>query len=99
MAVSGTVARDVAEEESRDSAGRRATEAAPWRLLSLPRRRPAWAETKLGHPMLGIIAVVLIVMWLLGFFAFHLTTAAIHVLLIIAVVLVVLHFMRGRRGI
>jgi len=47
--------------------------------------------------MLGIIAVVLLVMWLLGFFAFHLTTAAIHVLLIIAVVLVVLHFMRGRR--
>ncbi|HEX7944744.1 MAG TPA: lmo0937 family membrane protein [Phenylobacterium sp.] len=49
--------------------------------------------------MLGIIAAVLVVMWLLGFFAFHLTTAAIHVLLIIAVVLVVLHFMRGRRTI
>jgi len=47
--------------------------------------------------MLGIIAVVLIVMWLLGFFAFHLTTYAIHVLLIIALVMVVLHFMRGRR--
>ena len=49
--------------------------------------------------MLGIIAAVLVVMWLLGFFAFHLTTAAIHVLLVIAVVMVVLHFMRGRRGI
>ena len=49
--------------------------------------------------MLGIIAAVLVVMWLLGFFAFHLTTAAIHVLLIIAVVMVVLHFMRGRRSI
>ena len=49
--------------------------------------------------MLGIIAAVLVVMWLLGFFAFHLTTAAIHVLLVIAVVMVVLHFMRGRRSI
>jgi hypothetical protein len=49
--------------------------------------------------MLGIIAAVLVVMWLLGFFAFHLTTAAIHVLLVIAVVMVVLHFMRGRRGV
>jgi hypothetical protein len=47
--------------------------------------------------MLGIIALVLVVLWLLGFFAFHLTTAAIHILLVIAVVLVVLHFLRGRR--
>lgn len=46
--------------------------------------------------MLGIIAVVLLVLWLLGFFAFHVTTAMIHVLLLIAVVLVVLHFLRGR---
>jgi hypothetical protein len=55
------------------------------------------ASTKLGHAMLGIIAAVLIVLWLLGFFAFHVTTAVIHVLLVIAVVMVVLHFMRGRR--
>jgi len=47
--------------------------------------------------MLGIIALVLVVLWLLGFFAFHLTTAAIHILLVIALVLVVLHFVRGRR--
>ena len=47
--------------------------------------------------MLGIIAAVLVVLWLLGFFAFHVSTAFIHVLLIIAIVMVVLHFMRGRR--
>jgi hypothetical protein len=46
--------------------------------------------------MFGIIAAVLVVMWLLGFFAFHVTTAVIHVLLLIAVVMIVLHFMRGR---
>ena len=47
--------------------------------------------------MLGIIAAVLVVLWLLGFFAFHVTAAFVHVLLVIAVVLLVLHFMRGRR--
>jgi hypothetical protein len=47
--------------------------------------------------MFGIIAVVLVVLWLLGFFAFHLTTAAIHILLLLALVLIVLHFVRGRR--
>jgi hypothetical protein len=47
--------------------------------------------------MLATIAVVLVVLWLLGFFAFHLTTAAIHILLVIALVMVVLHFVRGRR--
>ena len=49
--------------------------------------------------MLAIIAVVLLVLWLAGFLAFHVTTAAIHILLVIALVLVVLHFMRGRRGV
>ena len=48
--------------------------------------------------MFGIIAAVLLVLWLLGFFAFHVTTALIHVLLIIAVVMIVLHFARGRRA-
>ncbi len=48
--------------------------------------------------MLGIIAAVLVVLWLLGFLAFHVTTAFIHVLLLIAVVLVVLHLVRGRRA-
>jgi len=47
--------------------------------------------------MLGIIAAVLLVLWLLGFFAFHVTTSLIHILLVIAVVMVVLHFVRGRR--
>jgi hypothetical protein len=45
--------------------------------------------------MLGIIAGVLIVLWLLGFFAFHITSAFIHVALIVGIILLVLHFMRG----
>jgi Family of unknown function (DUF5670) len=44
--------------------------------------------------MLGIIAAVLIVLWLLGFFAFHVTTAFVHVSLVVGLILLVLHFMR-----
>jgi hypothetical protein len=44
--------------------------------------------------MLGIIAAVLIVLWLLGFFAFHVTAAFIHVALVVGLILIVLHFMR-----
>jgi hypothetical protein len=46
--------------------------------------------------MLGIIAAVLIVLWLLGFFAFHVSTSFIHIALVVGLVLLVLHFMRGR---
>lgn len=45
--------------------------------------------------MLGMIAVVLIVLWLLGLFAFHVTTGFIHVALVVGVILLVVHFMRG----
>jgi hypothetical protein len=45
--------------------------------------------------MLGIIAAVLIVLWLLGFFAFHVTTGLIHIVLVVGLILLVLHFVRG----
>ena len=46
--------------------------------------------------MLGIIAVILILGWLLGFFVFHVSSFLIHILLLIAVVMIVMHFLRGR---
>ncbi|HVB58145.1 MAG TPA: lmo0937 family membrane protein [Candidatus Acidoferrales bacterium] len=46
--------------------------------------------------MLGILAAILIVLWLLGFFAFHVTTAFIHIVLVVGLILLVLHFMRRR---
>jgi hypothetical protein len=46
--------------------------------------------------MFGIIAAVLIVLWLLGFLAFHVSSGLIHALLIIGVVMLLLHFFRGR---
>ena len=44
---------------------------------------------------LGLFAVLL-VMWLMGFFAFHVAGGLIHLLLIIAVISLVAHFLRGR---
>jgi hypothetical protein len=46
--------------------------------------------------MFGIIAAVLIVLWLLGFLAFHVSSGLIHVLLVIGIVMLLLHFFRGR---
>lgn len=49
--------------------------------------------------MLGTIAIILVVLWLLGFFAFHVASGLIHLLLVIAVVMIVLQFITGRRTI
>lgn len=42
------------------------------------------------------LAVVLLVLWLLGFLAFHVASGLIHLLIILAVILFVVHFVRGR---
>ncbi|HEY6263628.1 MAG TPA: lmo0937 family membrane protein [Candidatus Acidoferrum sp.] len=47
--------------------------------------------------MLGLIAAVLIILWLLGFLAFHISAGVIHILLVIGLVLLVLHFVSGNR--
>ena len=49
--------------------------------------------------MLYTIAVVLIVLWLLGFVSSYTMGGVIHVLLVIAVILVLVNFISGRRGI
>jgi hypothetical protein len=46
--------------------------------------------------MLGIIAAVLIVLWLLGFLAFHVSGSVIHVLLVLGIVMLLAHFFRRR---
>jgi hypothetical protein len=40
--------------------------------------------------------VILLILWLLGFFAFHVAGGLIHLLLIVAVICLVVHFLRGR---
>ena len=49
--------------------------------------------------MLLIIGIILMVCWLLGLFVFKVTAAFIHVLIVIAVIMLILHFLRGRRAV
>ncbi|TMQ09324.1 MAG: lmo0937 family membrane protein [Deltaproteobacteria bacterium] len=48
--------------------------------------------------MLLAIAVVIAVAWLLGFTVFHVASGAIHLLLIVALIVAIVHFVQGRRA-
>lgn len=43
------------------------------------------------------IAMVLAVLWLLGFLAFHVAGGLIHLLIVLALISLVVHFVRGSR--
>lgn len=47
--------------------------------------------------MLLFLFILLLVGWLLGWIAFHVTVWAIHLLIVAAVIALILHFVRGRR--
>jgi hypothetical protein len=47
--------------------------------------------------MLWTIAIVLLILWLLGVLAFHVSSALIHVLLVIAIIAVLIRIIQGRR--
>jgi len=48
--------------------------------------------------MLYTIAVILIVLWLLGFLTSYTMGGVIHVLLVIAVIMILVNVIRGRRA-
>ena len=48
--------------------------------------------------MLWALFVVLLVLWLLGFAAFHVAGGLIHILLVIAVIVLVVQLLSGRRA-
>ena len=43
------------------------------------------------------LAIILIICWALGLFAFHMTMGLIHILLVIGIIMLVLHFVRGNK--
>jgi len=49
--------------------------------------------------MLWTILVILLVLWALGFLVFHVAGGLIHLLLIVAVVVLVIRLIQGRRPI
>lgn len=46
--------------------------------------------------MFLLIFAILLVLWILGFTVFHIASALIHLLLIVAVISLIVHFVRGR---
>ena len=49
--------------------------------------------------MLWTIVIILLILWALGFFAFHLAGGLIHILLIIAVIVIIVNLVRGRSAV
>ena len=49
--------------------------------------------------MLWTVVGILLVLWLLGFFAFQVGGALIHALLVIAVIVVIVNLISGRRAV
>jgi len=47
--------------------------------------------------MFLILAVVLVVLWLGGFFVMHISSFAIHLLILFAVISLIMHLVSGRR--
>lgn len=97
-------------EETRENA---ATEPAHvhgtiWRNGALcPVRSPAPASFQSGrkeksfggiNSMLWTIAIILVVLWLLGAFVFHVAGALIHILIVIAVIVVIYNLITKNRG-
>ena len=64
-----------------------------------------------GHPLRGridhsedsamllTIAIILLILWALGFFAFHVAGGLIHLLLVIGVIILIWNFVVGRRAV
>ena len=47
--------------------------------------------------MLYTVAIVLLILWALGFLAFNISSGLIHVLIVLAVILVLFQLLTGRR--
>jgi hypothetical protein len=55
------------------------------------------SPTQGSHNMLTTIAVVLIILWLLGLVTSYTVGGFIHILLVVAVIIVLLRIIQGRR--
>lgn len=49
--------------------------------------------------MLWTIAVILFILWLLGFVAFHVGGGLIHILLVVAIIVFLVRLFQGRRAV
>jgi len=49
--------------------------------------------------LLYVIAVILLIAWVLGYFAFHVTSGLIHILIVAAVIIFLVKLIGGNRGV
>ena len=49
--------------------------------------------------MIWTIAIILLILWALGFFAFHIAGGLIHILLVLALIVGIYQLLTGRRGV
>ena len=49
--------------------------------------------------MLLVLGLILFVVWILGWAAFHVAGGLIHLLLVIAAISLIMHFVRGTRAV
>jgi hypothetical protein len=49
--------------------------------------------------MLLLLAIILAIAWIFGFTVYHVASGAIHLLLVLAIIAVVVHFVRGTRSV
>jgi hypothetical protein len=68
-------------------------------ITNAPKYSVARLNGKEKHTMLWTIFLVLLVLWLVGFIGFHVVAWYIHILLIIALVVLVIQLVGGRRAI
>jgi fatty acid desaturase len=55
------------------------------------------AKEKKEVDMLEAIVIVLVVLWALGFFAFHVGGSLIHALIVIALIILIVRLLKGRK--
>jgi hypothetical protein len=48
--------------------------------------------------MFVLLAIILGIAWLLGFTVFHVASMGIHILVVLAVISLILHFVRGAKA-
>jgi hypothetical protein len=49
--------------------------------------------------MLLTIAIIMLILWALGFFAYHVAGGLIHLLLVIGIIVLIWNFVAGRRAV
>src|SRR6185312_15577001 len=69
---------------------------------NLARNQPSdsagrWLALDKEAPMWLAIAILFLIGWLIGFIAFHVAVAAIHILLALFIIFLIIHFVRRAR--